>query len=78
MRTSILAGVILIILSVMALVFQGITYSTHRQIIDIGPLRAETETQRTIPLPSVVGGILLAGGIALVLAGSAKAKGPAS
>jgi hypothetical protein len=78
MKTSILAGVLLIVLSVMALVFQGITYTEHRKIIDLGPIRAETETEKAIPLPPVVGGILLAGGIVLVLAGSTKTKGPAS
>jgi uncharacterized membrane protein len=79
MKMSILAGVSLIVLSVMALVFQGITYSTHQQFIDVGPLRAETEREEAIPLPPpAVGGILLAGGIVLVLAGSAKAQGPAS
>ena len=73
MKTSLLAGVILIVLSVMALVFQGITYTKRQKIVDVGPIRAETETEKTIPLPPVVGGILLAGGITLVLAGSTKA-----
>jgi hypothetical protein len=65
-----LAGIVLIVLGVIALAYQGITYTTHKKILDIGPIQATKEEHNTIPLPPIVGGIALAGGIALLVTGS--------
>jgi hypothetical protein len=69
MKTAYLAGVILIVLGVISLAYQGITYTTHKKVLDIGPLQATEEQHKTIPLPPVFGGIALVGGIVLLLAG---------
>lgn len=66
-------GIILIILGVVALIFQGITYTTHKDVINMGPIHATAEHQKTIPLPPVLGGIALVGGIVLLVAGNKKA-----
>ena len=62
-----LIGVALIVLGVIALVYQGITYTSKEKVIDIGPFKAEVNRERTIPLSPVVGVVALAGGIALLL-----------
>jgi hypothetical protein len=62
-------GIILIVLGVIALAYQGITYKTREQVINLGPLKASVEKEKTIPLPPVLGGLALAGGIVLVIAG---------
>jgi hypothetical protein len=62
-----LIGVALIVLGVIALVYQGITYTSREKILDIGPLKAEVNRERTIPLSPVFGVVALAGGIALLL-----------
>lgn len=69
MRTAPLIGVILIVLGVVSLAYQGITYTTHKKVLDIGPLEATTEQHKTIPLPPILGGIALVGGVVLLLAG---------
>jgi len=66
-------GIVLIILGVVALIFQGITYTTHKDVINIGPIHATAEHEKTIPLPPVLGGIALVGGIVLLVTGSKKA-----
>ena len=66
-------GVILIILGVVALVYQGITYTTREKVLDIGPIEATAEEEKTIPLPPVLGVISLVGGIVLLLAGGRRA-----
>jgi hypothetical protein len=71
MKPAALVGVILIILGVIALTYQGITYTTHKKVLDIGPIQATKEEHKTIPLPPVLGGIALVGGIALMI-GSGK------
>jgi hypothetical protein len=60
-------GIILIILGVLALVYQGIQYTTKEKILDIGSIKLSADTKKTIPLPPIVGGVALVAGIALVL-----------
>jgi hypothetical protein len=65
-------GVGLIILGVLALAYQGITYSTREKIIDLGPLKASVDKEKTIPLPPILGALALAGGVVLVIVGARK------
>lgn len=68
-----IVGIILIILGVVALIFGGITYTTHKDVINLGPIHATAEQKKTIPLPPILGGIALVGGIVLLVAGRRKA-----
>ena len=73
MKPVSIVGVALIVLGLVALVYQGITYTSHETVIDIGPLHATADRQKTLPLPPVLGFVALAGGIALLAAGKRKA-----
>ena len=68
----IVIGIVLIVLGVIALAYQGITYTTHEKVLEVGPLKATAEKQHTIPLPPVLGGLALAAGVVLVVAGSRR------
>jgi uncharacterized membrane protein len=68
-----LVGIALIVLGIVAFAYQGITYTSREKIIDIGPIHATADTQKTIPLSPLLGGLALAGGIALVVVGAKKA-----
>ena len=72
MKPVMLVGVALIILGVVALAYQGITYTTREKIIDIGPLKASVDKEKSIPLPPIVGGLALAGGVILVIVGARR------
>ena len=67
-----LVGIGLIVLGVVAFGYQGISYTSREKIIDIGPLQASVDTKKTIPLSPLLGGLALAGGIALVVVGAKK------
>ena len=69
MRATTIVGVVLIVLGVMALAYQGINYTTRDTIIDVGPVHATAERHRTLALPPVVGGLAVAGGVLLLMAG---------
>jgi uncharacterized membrane protein len=73
MKTSSMVGIVLIVLGVIALAYQGITYTTRKKVLDIGPIQATKEEHNTIPLPPIVGGLALVGGVALLIAGSKDA-----
>jgi hypothetical protein len=72
MRLMTVVGVVLIGLGLAALVYQGITYTSREAVIDIGPLHATADRQKTIPLPPVVGIAAVAGGVAILVAGARK------
>jgi len=65
-----LAGVALIVIGLVALAYEGINYTSRETIIDIGPIEATADRQRTIPLPPVLGIVAVAGGVALLVAAS--------
>ena len=65
-------GIVLIVLGVLALVYQGINYTTHETVIDIGPLHATADREKTLPLPPILGIAAVAGGVALLFAGARK------
>ena len=72
MRAAFVAGVILIVLGTAALAYQGITYTTEEEIVDIGPIEATRETVKTIPISPVLGVVTLAGGVILVVYGARR------
>jgi hypothetical protein len=65
-----LAGVVLVVLGLAALVYQGFTYTSRETVIDLGPIHATADRQRTVPLPPVVGIVAVMGGVALLVAGA--------
>jgi hypothetical protein len=65
-------GVLLIVFGVVALAYQGFTYTRREKVIDLGPIQATAERQRTVPLPPVVGIVAVAAGVALIVAGTRK------
>jgi uncharacterized membrane protein HdeD (DUF308 family) len=72
MKAATVLGIALIILGVLALAYQGITYTTRENVIDLGPLKASVDKEKTIPLPPILGALALAGGVVLVIVGVRK------
>jgi hypothetical protein len=69
MKPISIAGMVLVALGVIALVYQGITYTSRETVVDIGPIHATADREKTLPLSPVMGGVALAGGLILILAG---------
>jgi len=72
MKPIMILGIVLIIIGAIALGYHGITYTTHEKVLKIGPIEATQEVKKTIPLPPILGGSFLAGGIVLVILGARK------
>ena len=68
-----LVAIILVVLGVVALTYQGITYTTTEEAFDFGPIRITAERTHTIPLLPVLGAVALAGGVALFFVTRRKA-----
>lgn len=69
MKPAAIAGLVLIVLGLAALAYQGFTYTSRETVIDIGPITATADTQKTVPIPPIAGVVAVVAGIALVVAG---------
>jgi hypothetical protein len=67
MRT---VGVLLLILGILALGYQGFTYVTRDKVVDLGPVEVTKEKTKTVYVPPILGIVALAAGIALLVSGS--------
>ena len=72
MRPITIVGILLIIFGIVALVSEGITYTKTEKVLDIGPIEATAERQKTIPISPIAGGAALAAGVVLVVVGSKR------
>jgi len=72
MKPTAMIGLVLVVLGVVALAYQGINYTSRETVIDIGPLHATADRQKTLPIPPVLGIVAVAGGIMLLVAGMRK------
>jgi uncharacterized membrane protein len=70
MKTATIAGIVLIVLGIVSFAYQGFTYTTQKKVVDIGSLHATKNEKHIVPLPPVLGGLLLVGGILLLVTGS--------
>jgi hypothetical protein len=70
MKLTGIVGIILIAIGIIALAYGGITYTKREKVIDAGPLQVSADREKTIPLPPILGGICLVGGIILLVAGN--------
>jgi len=70
MKIATLAGIVLVILGIVSFAYQGITYTTQKKVLDIGSIHATDDQTHRIPLPPMVGGLLLVGGVVLLASGS--------
>jgi len=72
MKPTIIIAIILIALGIAVLAYQGITYTTRENVVDLGPIKVTAEKTKTIPLTPIVGAIVIVGGIALLVMGMKK------
>ncbi|HEV3278122.1 MAG TPA: DUF3185 domain-containing protein [Terriglobia bacterium] len=72
MKTAVLAGILLVVLGVISLAYQGVSYTRQKQVLKVGPIEATRNTRERIPLPPLLGGIALTGGIVLIVIGARR------
>ena len=68
MKSATLVGLLMIVLGLGALIYQGISYKSQEKILDLGSIEATAETTKTIPISPIVGVIAVVSGVAVVIA----------
>lgn len=66
MKIKMLIGVIMVVLGIISLAYEGITWTREEQILDLGPIQATAEKRETLPIPRIAGIILLVGGVVTI------------
>ena len=74
MKPIVWVGILLVVLGALALAYHGFTYNHRERVMDVGPMHVTTETQDRIPIPPILGGLALAGGIVMLVVGSKKSS----
>ena len=59
-------GIILIVLGVLALAYQGFSYTRREKVIDAGPIQVSADKEKTVPIPPILGALALAAGAVLL------------
>ena len=68
-----LAGIILIVLGILALVYQGFSYTQPKEVAKVGPVEITDNETHNVWVPPVVGGLLIVAGIgSFVASGRSK------
>jgi hypothetical protein len=66
-------GIVLLLVGLAILAWPAIPYTERKKAVDIGPIEVETETQKEIALPPVLGVVAAASGVALIALGRRRA-----
>jgi len=59
-------GIVLLLIGIFALAYQGFTYTTQKKVVDIGPIQATKQERHTVPLPPILGALALIGGVVVL------------
>ena len=67
MTAARIAGIVLIVVGLIGLLWGGISWKQEKTVLDIGPIEAKRVEHKLIPIPPIVGGVALVAGIVLVV-----------
>jgi threonine/homoserine/homoserine lactone efflux protein len=65
-----IAGILLIIAGVAALIYGGFSYTSHKKAVDLGAIQIDRTEHHSLPVPPILGVIAIAGGGFLLYLGA--------
>ncbi len=72
MKALVLVGALLAVLGVIALAYQGFSYTRRKEVFKAGPIQATKKTHEFVPLPPILGVAAVAGGVILIATGARR------
>ena len=70
MKPATLIGLVLIVIGIIGFAVGGFSFTHEKKDVDLGPLQISHRQTSTVPIPPILSGIALIGGIALVIVGA--------
>jgi hypothetical protein len=69
-KPATIIGIVLILLGIVGFAVGGFSFHHEKKDVNLGPLQVSHEKKETVPIPPILSGIALVGGIVLVIAGT--------
>ena len=66
MKPLALVGILLIVLGVIGLAVDNISFTERKTVLDVGPIKVQADEQRVIPIPTIAGIAAVVVGLGLV------------
>ena len=60
-------GIALVILGLAGLIYGGVSWTRKDKVVDVGPVEITADKRESLPMPPVVGGVVLLAGVALLM-----------
>ena len=74
MKNQSILGIILILVGAAILAYGHFSYQSRETVLEVGPIKATAEKTHNVPIPPILGWVLIGGGaVALVFSGRSKA-----
>ena len=73
MKPGMIVGILLIVLGVVGFALGGFSFTQKEKVLDVGPIEATAEDKETVPIPPLLAGHALVGGVVLVAASARRA-----
>jgi hypothetical protein len=67
MSATRIIGAILIVIGLIGLLWGGVFWTREKTVFEVGPVEAKTQERDGVPISPIVGGVILAAGVALLL-----------
>ena len=73
MKPLALVGALLIVLGVIGLIVENVSFTERKTVLDVGPLKVQADEQKVVPIPTIAGVVAVVVGLGLVVVGMKKA-----
>ena len=74
MKPLAMIGIVLIVLGVIGLVVENVSFTERKTVLDVGPLKVQADEQKVVPIPTIAGVAAIAVGLGLVFMGRKRAS----
>jgi hypothetical protein len=72
MKPSLVIGALLIVLGTVSLLYKNFSYTSEETVVQIGTLKATTEVENEVSVPTAVGVGLIVAGVLIVAIGAGR------
>lgn len=72
MKPSTVVGILLILVGIVGFAVGGFSFKHEKKDVDMGPIQIQHQQTQHVPIPPVLSGIALVGGIALLIVGARR------
>jgi hypothetical protein len=72
MKPGTIVGIILILVGIVGFALGGFSFTQKEKVLDVGPIEATADDKETVPIPPILAGLALVGGVVLVAASARR------